>query len=108
MELDCRYSLRKACRLASLSFYQQSARTTGADLDTVRRAESSLGYFTARDGSPALTIAGLWDDWQDKANLSHRSYPSLTTSAQRGVPRTCSTHKSHSAIYSLLTEIAYQ
>ena len=25
-------------------------------------------YFTARDGSPALTIAGLWDEWQDKAN----------------------------------------
>ena len=22
-------------------------------------------YFTARDGSPALTIAGLWDEWQD-------------------------------------------
>src|SRR5437016_902327 len=25
-------------------------------------------YFTARDGSPALTIAGLWDEWHDKAN----------------------------------------
>src|SRR5271154_3433951 len=24
-------------------------------------------YFTARDGSPALTIAGLWDEWPDKA-----------------------------------------
>jgi putative SOS response-associated peptidase YedK len=24
-------------------------------------------YFTARDGSPALTIAGLWDEWHDKA-----------------------------------------
>ena len=23
-------------------------------------------YFTARDGSPALTIAELWDEWQDK------------------------------------------
>jgi putative SOS response-associated peptidase YedK len=23
-------------------------------------------YFTARDGSPALTIAGLWDEWPDK------------------------------------------
>jgi putative SOS response-associated peptidase YedK len=22
-------------------------------------------YFTARDGSPPLTIAGLWDEWQD-------------------------------------------
>jgi putative SOS response-associated peptidase YedK len=25
-------------------------------------------YFTARDGSPALTIAGLWDDWHDRAS----------------------------------------
>jgi putative SOS response-associated peptidase YedK len=25
-------------------------------------------YFTARDGSPALTVAGLWDEWRDKAN----------------------------------------
>ena len=24
-------------------------------------------YFTARNGSPALTIAGLWDRWRDKA-----------------------------------------
>ncbi len=23
-------------------------------------------YFTSSDGSPALTIAGLWDEWQDK------------------------------------------
>ena len=26
-------------------------------------------YFTARDGSPALTIAGLWDEWTDKETL---------------------------------------
>jgi putative SOS response-associated peptidase YedK len=25
-------------------------------------------YFTAPDGSPALTIAGLWDEWHDKGN----------------------------------------
>jgi hypothetical protein len=23
-------------------------------------------YFTARDGSPILSIAGLWDEWEDK------------------------------------------
>ena len=23
-------------------------------------------YFTVRDGSPPLTIAGLWDEWQDR------------------------------------------
>jgi putative SOS response-associated peptidase YedK len=26
-------------------------------------------YFTARDGSPALTIAGVWDEWTDKETL---------------------------------------
>ena len=25
-------------------------------------------YFTAANGSPALTIAGLWDEWRDKAS----------------------------------------
>jgi putative SOS response-associated peptidase YedK len=25
-------------------------------------------YFTARDGSPALTIAGLWDEWRDRVS----------------------------------------
>jgi putative SOS response-associated peptidase YedK len=24
-------------------------------------------YFTARDGSPLLTAAGLWDEWMDRA-----------------------------------------
>jgi putative SOS response-associated peptidase YedK len=23
-------------------------------------------YFTARDGSPVLTIAGLWDEWKNR------------------------------------------
>jgi putative SOS response-associated peptidase YedK len=27
-----------------------------------------LWYFAAADGSPALTIAGLWDEWKDKAS----------------------------------------
>jgi putative SOS response-associated peptidase YedK len=31
-----------------------------------RRIGKQPYYFTARDGSPALTIAGLWDEWQDK------------------------------------------
>lgn len=25
-------------------------------------------YFTAKDGAPALTMAGLWDEWKDRAN----------------------------------------
>jgi putative SOS response-associated peptidase YedK len=24
-------------------------------------------YFTATDGSPLLTVAGLWDEWKDRA-----------------------------------------
>ena len=28
-------------------------------------------YFTPRDGSPALTVAGLWDEWRDKASGEH-------------------------------------
>jgi putative SOS response-associated peptidase YedK len=28
-------------------------------------------YFIARDGSPALTTAGLWDRWRDKATGDH-------------------------------------
>lgn len=27
-------------------------------------------YFTARAGSPLLTIAGLWDEWKDRGNSS--------------------------------------
>ena len=25
-------------------------------------------YFTARDGSPVMTVAALWDEWHDRAN----------------------------------------
>ena len=25
-------------------------------------------YFTALDGSPALTVAGLWDEWRDRTS----------------------------------------
>ncbi len=28
--------------------------------------EKQPWYFTARDGSPALTVAGLWDEWKDR------------------------------------------
>ena len=34
-------------------------------------------YFTARDGSPVLTIAALWDQWTDRANPTH-SFRSCT------------------------------
>jgi putative SOS response-associated peptidase YedK len=29
-------------------------------------AGKQLWYFTARDGSPVLTVAGLWDQWKNK------------------------------------------
>jgi putative SOS response-associated peptidase YedK len=45
-------------------------------------------YFTAADGSPALTIAGLWDEWKDKASgetlkSCSMSSPSPTASSPR-------------------------
>jgi putative SOS response-associated peptidase YedK len=37
-------------------------------------------YFTARDGSPALTVAGLWDEWHDKASgETHKSCTMIIT-----------------------------
>ena len=29
-------------------------------------------YFTARDGSPLLTAAGLWDEWKDRSTGERR------------------------------------
>ena len=34
-------------------------------------------YFTARDGSPVLTVAALWDHWTDRTNPEH-SFRSCT------------------------------
>jgi putative SOS response-associated peptidase YedK len=33
-----------------------------------RPSRRSLCSVRQRDGSPALTVAGLWDEWRDKAN----------------------------------------
>jgi putative SOS response-associated peptidase YedK len=39
-------------------------------------------YFTARDGSPALTIAGIWDEWLDmEADRSRKSCTMIITAA---------------------------
>lgn len=38
-----------------------------SNCDKIDPARKQPWYFTARDGSPALTIAGLWDEWKDKA-----------------------------------------
>jgi putative SOS response-associated peptidase YedK len=40
-------------------------------------------YFTARDGSPVLTIAALWDEWTDRANSAQplRSCTMIITTA---------------------------
>ena len=41
-----------------------------SDVRILRIAEHPGGkqpwYFTARDGSPILTTAGLWDEWKDR------------------------------------------
>ena len=42
-------------------------------------------YFTARDGSPALTIAGLWDEWQDVE--ADQSLKSCTMSPKSSLQR---------------------
>jgi putative SOS response-associated peptidase YedK len=43
-------------------------------------------YFTARDGSPALTIAGLWDEWQDvEADKSLKSCTMIITEPNKFV-----------------------
>ena len=52
-------------------------------------------YFTARDESPVLTIAALWDQWTDRADPTHsfallpvrsrplpRAHPVYATSGQ--------------------------
>ena len=45
-----------------------------------------LWYFTARDGSRALTIAGLWDEWQDmEANKSLKSSTMIITESNKFV-----------------------
>jgi putative SOS response-associated peptidase YedK len=51
---------RNRC-LIPVSGYYEWQHTTGVK-------QPQPWYFTARDGSPALTIAGLWDEWRDKAS----------------------------------------
>jgi putative SOS response-associated peptidase YedK len=38
----------------------------GSLLDPDTPSGKQPWYFTARDGSPLLTIAGLWDSWNNK------------------------------------------
>ena len=40
-------------------------------------------YFTARDGSPAQTIAGLWDEWTDKEKGKPLKSCTMIITAQR-------------------------
>ena len=40
-------------------------RTPAITSGRIRQAVSNRGYFTARDSSPALTVAGLWDEWRN-------------------------------------------
>jgi putative SOS response-associated peptidase YedK len=46
---------RKRCLIPVSGYYEWEDRLDG----------KQPWYFTARDGSPALTIAGLWDEWKD-------------------------------------------
>jgi putative SOS response-associated peptidase YedK len=46
---------RKRCLIPVSGYYEWEDRPGG----------KQPWYFTARDNSPALTIAGLWDEWKD-------------------------------------------
>jgi putative SOS response-associated peptidase YedK len=46
---------RKRCLIPVSGYYEWEDRQDG----------KQPWYFTARDGSPALTIAGLWDEWNN-------------------------------------------
>jgi putative SOS response-associated peptidase YedK len=50
---------RKRCLIPVSGYYEWLATPGG----------KQPWYFTARDGSPALTIAGPWDEWADKETL---------------------------------------
>jgi putative SOS response-associated peptidase YedK len=49
---------RTRCLIPISGYYEWHATPTG----------KQPWYFTARDGSPALTTAGLWDEWRDRAS----------------------------------------
>jgi putative SOS response-associated peptidase YedK len=45
-------------------------------------------YFTARDGSPVMTIAGLWDEWKNKeTGEALKSCTMLIAAANESLPR---------------------
>jgi putative SOS response-associated peptidase YedK len=56
-----REAFKRSRCLIPVSGYYEWQHTTGIK-------QPQPWYFTARDGSPALTIAGLWDEWRDKAS----------------------------------------
>jgi putative SOS response-associated peptidase YedK len=49
---------RTRCLIPVLGYYERQNTPSG----------KQPYHFTARDGSPALTIAGLWDEWRDKVS----------------------------------------
>jgi putative SOS response-associated peptidase YedK len=60
-------------------------------------------YFTARDGSPARTVAGLWDEWKDKASGEMlKSYTMIITEPNKFVAEV------HDRMPGLLAEKDYE
>jgi putative SOS response-associated peptidase YedK len=49
---------RTRCLIPASGYYEWQNRPTG----------KQPWYFTARDGSSAMTFAGLWDEWKDRAS----------------------------------------
>src|SRR5262249_16233999 len=54
---------RNRCLIPASGYYEWHYRNP-AD----KKEKPQPYYFTARDGSPLLTIAGIWDRWRDPEN----------------------------------------
>jgi putative SOS response-associated peptidase YedK len=59
-------------------------------------------YFTARDGSPALTIAGLWDEWHVEVDKSLKTCTMIITEPNKFVA------EAHDRMPVLLAEKEYE
>ena len=64
---------RTRCLIPMSGYYEWQATAGG----------KQLGYFTAADGSPPLTAAGLWDEWKDHAILVLAAFALATLSRLR-------------------------
>jgi putative SOS response-associated peptidase YedK len=74
-QIQALYRLTAPAAIPNLQPRFNACPTDPADTIVAHEAERELvemrwglvpWYFTARDGSPVLTIAGLWDEWKNR------------------------------------------